>query len=650
MLILLSTVFASAEVNEPNEVFLGNIIGNSIQYTDNNINNVNVLGVICSNSLCSEINGYLWNGQILTTGGNNKITLRYPTQLQSQQGYGIYLFKEGYIPSEIFLDWHGTGTTPVQQRYLYRKDSCLANIDSINVNSGVFTEGETAFINVTVESPLISSGPLDYVPLELQEYYQTNIEVTMNIMDNNGNSVYTETRNVEIPFGGNAILNFNWTTTQGDYSVLVTTDVNDAQCMSSIVDTNTNNFHVNNENAIDNDGDGFNNTVDCNDNDANIHPGATELCDGIDNNCNGVIDEGCGINNNPTVINFNANPNNGNAPLNVIFTGNVNDIDGDTLTCEINFGDGSSNEIINNCNDININHIYTDDGIWNVILNVSDGNGGYEIANLNIDTTGLSILDSLIRFVNPTTNRGYYSQTNILANVSANQTNLSRITIYLYNSTGLVDSITSTTNNNLYNEFTGLNEGRYYLNASAEYSGGIINNTETREIILDTTNPIIDLISPDDDEESDDSRVDFRYKVNDNYDIDICYLVIDGAIARSETNIEKGVTQEFTVSLSDDDYDWRIECYDLAGNFDASETRNIKIDEDNNGGSINTGRIAEVIPIGGSLDESNIKPINLEGIESKSLGFTKNGGLFLFFLSLAILILLFLIWLVKRDN
>jgi len=33
MLILLSTVFVSAEVNEPNEVFLGNIIGNSIQYT-----------------------------------------------------------------------------------------------------------------------------------------------------------------------------------------------------------------------------------------------------------------------------------------------------------------------------------------------------------------------------------------------------------------------------------------------------------------------------------------------------------------------------------------------------------------------------------------------------------------------------------------
>ncbi|MEL6348929.1 MAG: putative metal-binding motif-containing protein, partial [Myxococcota bacterium] len=46
---------------------------------------------------------------------------------------------------------------------------------------------------------------------------------------------------------------------------------------------------------IDEDGDGFSASVDCDDDDAKINPEATEICDEVDNNCDGDIDGGTGL-------------------------------------------------------------------------------------------------------------------------------------------------------------------------------------------------------------------------------------------------------------------------------------------------------------------------------------------------------------------
>lgn len=47
-------------------------------------------------------------------------------------------------------------------------------------------------------------------------------------------------------------------------------------------------------NCVDGDGDGTSDCNDCDDSDAGVHPGASELCNSIDDNCNGQVDEGLG--------------------------------------------------------------------------------------------------------------------------------------------------------------------------------------------------------------------------------------------------------------------------------------------------------------------------------------------------------------------
>ena len=91
----------------------------------------------------------------------------------------------------------------------------------------------------------------------------------------------------------------------------------------------------------------------------------------------------------------------------------------------------------------------------------------------------------IINFTPPTPlNNSNLPQSYITANVTAQDSNLANITIYLYNSTNdLIDSATCSSSPCFYN-FTGLSEGTYYLNATANDTGGYENQTETRTLMF----------------------------------------------------------------------------------------------------------------------------------------------------------------------
>ncbi len=122
-----------------------------------------------------------------------------------------------------------------------------------------------------------------------------------------------------------------------------------------------------------------------------------------------------------------------------------------------------------------------------------------EFHTLNLDAFYFNVTyaqsDSLvpnISFVSPTeTDKSYVARNYILVNVTAADANLQAIAVRLYNSShSQINSSTTLSSPNFIN-FSGLAEGVYYFNASANDSSGNSNATATREIIIDTTRPLI---------------------------------------------------------------------------------------------------------------------------------------------------------------
>jgi len=166
----------------------------------------------------------------------------------------------------------------------------------------------------------------------------------------------------------------------------------------------------------------------------------------------------------------------------------------------------------------------------------------------------------------------------IIINVTADDTNLANVSIYLYNSTDLVNFSTNGSSP-FYVNFSGLSDGLYYYNATANDTLGNSNQTETRNITLDTINPNINFTAPTTSTGSySQNYISVNVTANDTNPSTIkIYLYNSTGLYQSNISSTSPLFVNFT-GLIDGTYYLNATVNDSAGNLNQTETRTIALD------------------------------------------------------------------------
>ncbi|MFW5746035.1 MAG: hypothetical protein ACOCWQ_00615 [Nanoarchaeota archaeon] len=218
------------------------------------LNDVNVVGYVCSSADCATTERTLFSPT--STGADNRIQLTYPTVLQNHHGYGIIFYKPGYVTWEVKANWYGTNSNDPQgpfNAFLSKVEGCRAPVDTFRVindahpNQPIMINVSTS-LDANTRSALSHSGPLDIVPSFLESYYQVETQLRLEILDEQGNQVHSESRIFHIDFDSHEYIQFTWTPTEtGRYTARVTSNVLDSKCESKFPEYSQKEFSIINQ-------------------------------------------------------------------------------------------------------------------------------------------------------------------------------------------------------------------------------------------------------------------------------------------------------------------------------------------------------------------------------------------------------------------
>lgn len=131
-----------------------------------------------------------------------------------------------------------------------------------------------------------------------------------------------------------------------------------------------------------------------------------------------------------------------------------------------------------------------------------------------------------------------------------------------------------------------LSDGDYNWSINCTDEAGNENASETRILTVDTVAPEITLISPADLTSSTTDAYNFTFNVTDANKVSNCSLIYDGSIVKNLTKVSTEETNGiYLSSLSIGTHTWSINCTDIAGNENESETRTLIVKAPSSGSS-----------------------------------------------------------------
>jgi hypothetical protein len=185
--------------------------------------------------------------------------------------------------------------------------------------------------------------------------------------------------------------------------------------------------------------------------------------------------------------------------------------------------------------------------------------------------------------LNNPVNNYYIANEEVIFSYTPNDANTISYCELLTNETGTMEvrQTNNTITKNQPNYFTRtLPEGPTNWNVRCHDEATNQGSGTQRTITIDTTGPVINLISPDNYALIDDTNlITFTANAYDELSsVNYCELIINGTIQETNTNIIDNVNFNFTTFLINDYYEWKVKCYDDLGNDATSTTRFLTVE------------------------------------------------------------------------